>query len=165
MVFLTPNQQCQSTEGKFTDTNSTATHQTTSLLQPVTTKILGLLSADENALLVSQTSLKFGEYTFSAAGPAAWNNCLADIRTTTSFQQDAVNFLFTEIYNILEIRLLIFCCILSQCTIVSRLVFKHYNLTLLLLLLLLKVWRTCLQCSCLQCFDAVGWAAGRASGL
>ena len=24
---------------------------------------------------------------------------------------------------------------------------------------------TCLQCFCLQCFDAVGWAAGRASGL
>ena len=23
----------------------------------------------------------------------------------------------------------------------------------------------CLQCLCLQCFDAVGWAAGRASGL
>ena len=23
----------------------------------------------------------------------------------------------------------------------------------------------CLQCFCLQCFDAVGWAAGRASGL
>jgi len=24
---------------------------------------------------------------------------------------------------------------------------------------------TCLQCFCLQCCDAVGWAAGRASGL
>ena len=23
----------------------------------------------------------------------------------------------------------------------------------------------CLQCFCLQCFDTVGWAAGRASGL
>ena len=23
----------------------------------------------------------------------------------------------------------------------------------------------CLQCLCLQCFDTVGWAAGRASGL
>jgi len=23
----------------------------------------------------------------------------------------------------------------------------------------------CLQCYCLQCFDAVGWVAGRASGL
>jgi len=23
----------------------------------------------------------------------------------------------------------------------------------------------CSRCSCLQCFDAVGWAAGRASGL
>jgi len=23
----------------------------------------------------------------------------------------------------------------------------------------------CLQCVCLQCFDAVGWVAGRASGL
>jgi len=28
-----------------------------------------------------------------------------------------------------------------------------------------NVYFFCLQCSCLQCFDAVGWAAGRASGL
>jgi len=37
-------------------------------------------------------------------------------------------------------------------------IFSHLSLVIELLL-------CCLQCSCLQCFDAVGWAAGRASGL
>jgi len=27
------------------------------------------------------------------------------------------------------------------------------------------IWRNCVGWTCLQCFDAVGWAAGRASGL
>ena len=35
----------------------------------------------------------------------------------------------------------------------------------LLIIIVVVVIVLCLQCLCLQCFDAVGWAAGRASGL
>jgi len=53
-------------------------------LQPVTTRHPGLRSADNNALLVPRTSLKFGERAFSVAGPAAWNSLSKDIPTTSS---------------------------------------------------------------------------------
>ena len=44
----------------------------------------GLQSADNNALLIPQTSLKFVEWVFSVAGPAAWNSLPTDIWTTSS---------------------------------------------------------------------------------
>jgi len=39
------------------------------------------------------------------------------------------------------------------------------HLLLLLLLLLRALTATVVMSFCLQCFDAVGWVAGRASGL
>jgi len=35
----------------------------------------------------------------------------------------------------------------------------------LIALFIEKLYAACLVDKCLQCFDAVGWAAGRASGL
>jgi len=54
------------------------------LLQPFTTRHAGLRSADNNALLVPRTSLKFSEQAFSVVGPAAWNSLSKDIPTTSS---------------------------------------------------------------------------------
>ena len=73
------------------------------LLQPVTELSMrhsSLRLADENALLVSRTSLTFDERVFSIAGPTAWKSFPADIRATTStpaFKKKLETFLICKI--------------------------------------------------------------------
>jgi len=66
-------------------------------------KTPGLRSADNNALLVPRTSLKFGERAISVAGPAAWNSLPTDIGTngsTPAFKKKLKTFLFLKFYDI-----------------------------------------------------------------
>jgi len=65
----------------------------------------GLPSADNNALLVPRTSLKFGaQRAFSVAGPAAWNSLPTDIQTTSTtaaFKKKLQTFLFHNLYDVI----------------------------------------------------------------
>jgi len=63
----------------------------------------GLRSADNNTLLVSRTSSKFGECAFSVVPLAAWNSLPTDIRTSNStpaFKKKLQTFLFTKFYDV-----------------------------------------------------------------
>ena len=53
----------------------------------------------------------------------------------------------------------------SGCLSVRRVMSIHSGSDVQLVCCLMAINWLCLQCLCLQCFDAVGWAAGRASGL
>jgi len=68
---------------------------------PVTTRQAGLRSADNNALLVPRTSLKFDERAFSVAGLATRNSLSTYIWTTSStpsFKKKLKTFLFSKFY-------------------------------------------------------------------
>ena len=126
-----------------------------------------LRSTGSAVYALRRTRTTFGERGFFYSGPDAWNTLpsdLHDITDTSTFRKRLKSVLFDRAYHWLLLALL-------DMSYSGTLQISHWlndwliDWLIDLLIDLLIYWFIDCALIYLQCFDTVGWAAGRASGL